>query len=211
MSGLRERAGELGTGIVEATFCFIVFFTLVMGVFEGGMYMKNDLAVANTVRAGSRALSAVGNELRADLYTLVNISRETEALNRSSIVRIVVYKPSKFGEAPSSTCKAGTPVSGVCNVYTMTSVAQAVAQVAEEADALADGRSPDPAKLVFGCKTTSPDRYWCPTTRKVTRSGTGAEYVGVWMRVNHKWVTRMFGSSATIDDQSIIRLEPRAE
>ena len=31
------------------------------------------------------------------------------------------------------------------------------------------------------------------------------------MRVKHQWVTHLFGSSATIDDQSIIRLEPRAE
>lgn len=182
-----------------------------MGIFEGGLYMRDKLAVTSSVRAGARSLSAVGNERRADLYTLVSLGREAAALNRSSVVRIVVYKPSTFGEAPTATCMAGTPVNGVCNVYTPTEITQAEAQVAEEAAALAEGRAPDPSKIIFGCGASSPDRYWCPTARKVTESGTGPDYVGVWMRVDHKWVTKLFGNAKTIDDRSVIRLEPRVE
>jgi hypothetical protein len=37
----------------------------------------------------------------------------------------------------------------------------------------------------------------------------GPNYVGVWVRVDHRWVTGMFGSSVTLTDQSVIRLEPR--
>lgn len=200
---------ELGVAIVEATFVFIVFFTLVIAIFEGGLYMKDDLAVSSSVRAGARAASAVANETRADLYTVVNLSRESTALARRDIVRVVIYKPTTFGEEPSALCKAGTPVSGVCNVYTTTEMAQAEAQVEEEAAALAEGRAPDPSKIVFGCLVNSPDRFWCPEDRKVTQTGTGPEYVGVWMRVDHKWVTKIFGNARTIEDHSVVRIEPR--
>jgi hypothetical protein len=195
--------------IVEAAFCFIIFFTLVIGVFEAGLYMEDDLAVSSSVRAGARASSALANENRADLYTLVNLTRESAALADEDIVRVVIYKPSGFGEEPSTACKNGTPVDGVCNVYTTTQMAQAVVQVEEEAEALAENRAVDPTKIVFGCRVDSPDRYWCPDTRKVTQSGTGPEYVGVWMRAEHAWVTKLFGNVKTIEDHSVVRIEPR--
>ncbi|MBX3314791.1 MAG: pilus assembly protein [Actinobacteria bacterium] len=209
VAGVPGRTRELGVAIVEATFVFIIFFTLVVAVFEGGLYMKDDLAVSSSVRAGARAASAVANENRADLYTIVNLSREATALSRNDIVRIVIYKPSGFGEAPSATCKAGTPVTGVCNVYTAANMTQAEVQVKEEAAALAEGRAPDPSKIVFGCLVDSPDRYWCPDDRKVSQTGTGPDYVGVWMRVEHKWVTKIFGNAKTIEDHSVVRIEPR--
>lgn len=206
------RSSELGASIVEATFTFLVFFTLVIAVFEGGLYMKDDLAVANTVRSGARAASATGNESRADLYTIVNMARESTALDRKDIVRIVVYKPSTFGEEPPATCKNGTPVTDVCNVYTAVEMRQAEVQVAEEAAALAENRAPDASKIVFGClNASSPDYEWCPTRRKISPTGTGPEYVGVWMRLEHRWVTKLFGNARTIEDRSIIRLEPRSE
>ena len=62
----------------------------------------------------------------------------------------------------------------------------------------------------FGCLTTqSLYRYWCPTVRNVTLSGTGSDYVGVWMKIEHPWLTKMFGTTKTLTDSSVIRLEPR--
>ena len=207
--GAAAKVRELGIGIVEASFCFIVFFTLVIAVFEGGLYMKDDLAVSSSVRAGARGASAMANENRADLYTMVNLGRESTALARADIKRIVIYKPSGFGEEPTTACKNGLPDDDVCNVYTADDLRRAEEQVEEEAAALAAGRAPDPDKIVFGCHVDSPDRYWCPEDRKVTQTGTGPEYVGVWMRVEHPWVTKLFGNAKTIEDHSVVRLEPR--
>ena len=33
--------------------------------------------------------------------------------------------------------------------------------------------------------------------------------MGVYMKVTHRWVTKIFGSTKQLTDQSIIRLEPR--
>ena len=87
---------------------------------------------------------------------------------------------------------AGTPVTGVCNVYTYADLVR--------------------PKTDFGCLAAqSLDKYWCPTTRKISLSGTGTEYVGVWMKIEHPWLTKLFGNTKTLTDSSVIRLEPRSQ
>ncbi|MCU1499356.1 MAG: hypothetical protein JWM47_3309 [Acidimicrobiales bacterium] len=207
---VHRRAQEnRGFALVEAAFVTPVFFALVFSIVEMGLAVNDYLAVSSTVRAGSRLSSASGNEPKADLYTILAVSRESSAITRSDIVRVVVYRPSAFGEEPSASCQAGTPTPGVCNVYTPADFTKAEIQVTEETQAQAQNRAINPSKVSFGCGATSPDRYWCPTTRKVTLSGTGPEYVGVWMKMDHRWITN--SGVKTLTDQSVIRLEPRVE
>lgn len=221
ISRVRARARDnRGVAVIEAAIFTPVFFALIFGVMEIGMAMNSSLALASSVKAGARLASATGNEPRADLYTMLNIARESSAINRGDIVRIVIYKPAGFGDGPSDLCKEGSPQLGECNVYNADDLRKAEVQVKEETDALAatPPRSVDSSKVFFGCKKGSPpyqqvliDNSWCPTERKVTMLGTGPEYVGVWMRIEHKWVTKMFGNAKTLESQSIIRLEPRTE
>ena len=139
----------------------------------------------------------------------MRIAKESSALNRANIDRIVIYKPTAFGQAPSATCQAGTAVANVCNVYVPADLVAAQVQVTEETLALSENRAPDASKVKFGCSVTSPDRFWCPSTRKVTQTGAGPDYVGVWMQIRHPWITKMFGTDRTLTDASVIRLEPR--
>jgi hypothetical protein len=220
-----------GVAIVEAAFVTPVFFALILGIFEGGLYMKDYLSMSNAVRAGARSASASGANGQADLYTVIDIADEAAALAGDQIQYVVVYKATGPGAGPTDVggptagCKSGQPVTGVCNVYTTADFAKARAQVAEEkAQILADeagiARTLDTNKIWFGCLTTgphanaSPDRYWCPGTRKDARSDNsraGPDYVGIWMKVNHSWVTKLFGSATTMTDQSVIQIEPRSE
>lgn len=222
---------QRGVAILEAAFITPVFFILVLGIFEAGLYMKDYLAVSNAVRAGARAASASGANGQADLYTLADIADEASALGSNQIDYVVIYKATGPGAGPTDVggptagCKSGEPVTGVCNVYRPADFAKARAQIAEEkAQAAAAeagiARTLDTQKIWFGCLTTgpnagqSPDRYWCPGTRKDARSDNnraGPDYVGVWMKVKHPWVTRMFGADTTMTDQSVIQIEPRSE
>lgn len=219
ISRLRARARDnRGVAVIEAAIFTPVFFALIFGVMEIGMAMNDSLALSSSVKAGARLASATGNEKRADLYTMLNIARESSAIDRDDIKRIVIYQPAGFGEGPSDTCKDGNPVSGVCNVYDAEDLRLAEVQVKEETDALAESRAPYLSEISFGCTKGPPsdqetlnDNYWCPKTRKVTQLDDGPEYVGVWMRVEHKWITKMFGTAKTLESQSIIRLEPRSE
>lgn len=222
-----ERAatwGERGVALVEAAFVTPVFFALVFAIIEGGLYMNSFLGVSSSVRAGARAASANGASPDADLYTLLNVSRESSALDDSQIQYVVIYKAGAFGDKPTTSCQTGTPQNNVCNVYTGADLIKAEEQVTEmtaQETAIANGqtRTLDLNKMWFGCLTTgphanlSPDRHWCPSTRIDTRNGNGGagpDYVGVYIRANHKWVTKMFGSTTVISDQSVIQIEPRA-
>jgi hypothetical protein len=220
-----------GVAVLEAAFVTPVFFILVLGIMEAGLYMKDYLAVSNAVRAGARSASASGANGQADLYTLIDIANEATGLSGDQLQYIVVYKATGPGAGPTDTggptagCKSGEPVAGVCNVYRKADIDKARTQVAEEkaqAAAVAAGvaRTVDANKIWFGCLTTgpnanqSPDRYWCPGTRKDARSDNnraGPDYVGIWMKVQHGWVTRMFGTTTTMTDQSVIQIEPRSE
>lgn len=191
ISRVRARAKDnRGVAVLEAAFVTPVFFTLIFGIVEMGLTMNDYLATANTVRAGSRVASASGDDVYADYGIIQAVDRESSALPRSSITRIVVYKATGLGQLPTATCQAGTAVTGVCNVYTAAAF--------------------DAAKSSFGCVASENlDKYWCPTTRKVTLTGTGPDYVGVWMTVRHQTLTRMFVTVQTLTDQSVIQLEPR--
>ncbi len=186
----RQRARDhRGIAVVEAAFVTPVFFFLVLGIAEIGLVMNDYLAVASTVRAGARVASASGNGIYADYGIVTAVNRESVALQRNKVKLIVVYKANAFGDAPTAACQAGTATTGVCNVYTFS-----------------DFNRP---KSDFGCRNDmNLDRYWCPTNRKVTLSGTGTEYVGVWMKIEHPWLTKMFGNTKTLTDSSVIRLEP---
>lgn len=226
---IRARAHEnRGVAIVEAAFITPVFFALVLGIMEGGLYMKDYLSMSNAVRAGARSASAAGADGEADLYTLFDISNEAAALGGNQIQYVVIYKATGPGAsltAVNATCAAGTSVNNVCNVYYPADIAKAVAQVQEvsaQADAVAAGqtRTLNADKIWFGCLTSgvhanaSPDRFWCPGTRADARTSNnkaGPDYVGVWMKVNHGWVTKMFGNTSTMTDQSVIQIEPRSE
>jgi hypothetical protein len=229
---LRARSrSHRGVAILEAAFVTPVFFVLVLGIVEGGLYMKDYLAMSNAVRAGARSASASGANGQADLYTLIDIANEATGLSADQLQYVVVYKATGPGAGPTDVggptagCKSGQPVTGVCNVYFPADITKARAQVKEEkAQAAADQagivRTIDASKIWFGCLTTgpnankSPDRYWCPGLRKDARSDNsraGPDYVGIWMKVDHGWVTRMFGSTTTMTDQSVIQIEPRSE
>ena len=65
----------------------------------------------------------------------------------------------------------------------------------------------------FDCSGTSPDRFWCPTSRKVAVGGPNGppDYIGVWIQVKYDFITGLFpGGGMTFDDTTIMRLEPRA-
>lgn len=184
------RVRERGITIVEAAFVTPVFFMMVLGLIEIGLYMNDYLAASNTVRAAARTASASGNDMYADYYVAQAIQDESSAIPLSQIQYVVVYKADGFGSPPTTACKAGTRTSGVCNVYSAADLVK--------------------VKSRWGCIAAEAlDNAWCPTTRKTSSTGTGTEYVGIYIKITHPWVTKMFGSQKDITDTSVIRLEPQ--
>jgi Flp pilus assembly protein TadG len=191
------RDRSLGAVLVEAAFVTPVFMMMVLGIMEMGLAMNDKLAIAHTVRAGTRVASASGNDSYADYGIIQAVRREAAALPDTSIIRVVVYRASRFGEAPPQACMDGTSLTPAnatapaCNVYVPSQF--------------------DDVKSRWACNVAeSLDKYWCPTSRITSRS-VGPNYVGVWMKVEHHWITQLFGDTAILTDQSVIRLEPRTK
>lgn len=229
----RRHIGQRGTSVLEAAMITPVFLLLILALADAGLYMQNYLAVSNTVRAAARAASAgdskvggVGHaQVSSDLYTVLAASRESTAIPRSRIQYIVVYKATGFGAGPTeededgvpSGCLNGVPRAGQCNVYTVADFVAAEAELAERTrhqEALETNPTDqlNMGLMRFGCGPSSPDRFWCPNTREVRLSGNGGngpDYVGVYMKIRHEWLTGIFGDGRFITDQSVVKIEPQ--
>ena len=129
-----------GVTLVEAAFVTPIFLMFIMAIAESGLFMRNYLGVANTVRAGARSASASGNDASSDLYLVNSMAQESSALPRGAIQYIVVYKATDFGAGPANEgtagvpagCLAGQPRANLCNVYTTADFVKASEQLAEK-------------------------------------------------------------------------------
>ena len=55
--------------------------------------------------------------------------------------------------------------------------------------------------------TNSIRRSWCPTTRKDVQIE--ADYLGVWIQLEHPYTFDLIGDSVTIEREAVMRLEPQ--
>lgn len=180
--------------MIEAALSGVLFFTVLLGVVEFGFAFFDYLTTSNMSRIGARTGSTLGNTSTADYQILQKLAQSTASMPTSQIQAIVIYKASGIGAAPTSGCLTGS-VSGTCNFYTAANFATAQNQ--------------------FGCGASSPDRFWCPTTRLVGASApqsgqtaTGPpDYIGVYIKVLHPNITGLFGGSFTYIDSTVIRIE----
>ncbi len=170
-------------------------FLLVFGVFEMGLGFRTYLGVSAGTNDAGRAASTFANQPDADFRMLATLERSMEAVPDDLIRHIVVFNPGAAGAqgTPTAGCQSGIPSSAPgaeCNVYTPTHFDQAL-------------WAPK-----FGCSAPdSPDRFWCPTSRDASASSLG--FVGVYIAVDHNFVTGMFGDDYIVRDTTVMRIEPR--
>jgi Flp pilus assembly protein TadG len=178
---------------VEGAIAGLLFMTVLMGVVEFGLAFFDYLTTTNMSRTGARTGSTLGNTPNADYQILQKLSQATASMPTNNIQTIVVYKATGIGAAPTAGCLTAS-VTGTCNRYTAADFSTAANQ--------------------FGCGTSSPDRYWCPTTRLIGASAPASgtvtgppDYLGVYIQVRHPNITGFFGSSFTYADSTVIRIE----
>lgn len=192
-TGARSRRGR-GASLVEASIASLMFFTVLLGLFEFGWAFRDYMTTADFARNAARAGSAAGNSGTADWSILQAAKKSNGALNNGQLQYLVVFDAgSATGTLASvnSTCLAGTSVTNVCNVYTAADLARPSSD--------------------FGCGNTAPDRFWCPSSRKVAASaasGGPPSYLGVYVKVRHSAITKALGNGVDFKDQSVLRLEP---
>jgi hypothetical protein len=234
---MRTRAarGDRGAVAVEAAIILPLLFLLIFGMLEIGSALKSYSGASNAVRAGGRMASVAANDADADQQILERMAGEATGISAGEIQYIVIWHASANGERPPPAClpaAQGAPNTssvgvsdggpavnavGACNIY------HRPADTGGAFD-LATGKGPNPAAFYFGCSspaqgTTKLDCNWPGRDRKVTVTPRTAptppsgqrspDYLGVYIKAEHDYVTGVLGDTLTITDASVNLLEPQ--
>ena len=204
MSRLRARS-DGGATLIEFAFIALLLFTLIFGIFEFGMVFRSRTTTADAAADGARTGAIQGPNQTAlsetaDYSILKSIRENTSAIDPEDITRIVVFKGSSSGAgSPASQvpagCKAGTPQVDRCNVYDPNTAFERV-------------QAGDAAYFDCASNAASPACPWNPSLRSNGPDPSDVDYLGVWIQVGHPFVTGLFGQTLTIENASVVRLEP---
>lgn len=190
--------GERGSVFVELAIVAPLIIALVLGVFEITVAWGQAQTVVQATRSGARTVTQTGQDERADQVALRSV-KATFDDRWTAIQRVVIYQSTTPDGTPPPACtNAGvtSSPSGVnCNVYVS----------ADLADVLNDSRFFNGT----GCGSGK-SANWCPSVRD--RKLNSAHWVGVWVEYEQPWLTGLFpAGSYTITEQTVMRMEPRAD
>lgn len=183
-AGPKRKRRDRAAALVEAAFVFPLLVTLVFGMLEFGLVFKNASTIAGATRSGVRTGSAAP---RVAGYDTAIQAAVTTALSSSSAtpVELWIYKadsttglPLGGSFASSSGCPAFT-----CGRWTWSA----------------------------GAWTLASATMWQPTLQSACLAPASSTYpdsLGVYVKVRHNFVTKLFGATKTLTDSAVMRLEP---
>jgi len=191
--------GDNGLAVVEFAIVVPLLGLLAAGIVEFGMAWRDNLTVSSATRSAARVVSNLGEFEGADWQGLQTLEAALSSMEHATLEGVLVYDGSATNGQPAASCfdAGGNPqasAAGNCNFYTAAMIASMTA--GDFSSAVSCG---------------SWDWYFCPITERSTSQGSLSD-VGVWVRVNRGWFTEMFpGDGITIDDQTVMRVEPATE
>jgi len=188
----RRLRGDRGAIIAEAALLTPFFVTLMFGMLEFGGAFRDYLTSSNAATAGARTAAIEGNTDDADYWILKAVYNASTAMPTGQILEIQIFKSAYNSSGPPSSCTAATH----CNDYTGSTLTTYLKSTTE------------PLAFSNTCTSASPDGNWCPNTRNVDIEST-PDYIGIYLKVTHPWITGLFGSSITLTQTSVIQLEPQ--
>lgn len=186
---------ERGTVVVEFAFLLPLLALMAFGVMEFGLALQDRMAVQSATRTGARVGSAAGRAVEADMSLLLGVGSALNDIGLGNVEWVLVYRSSTAdGSVPAGCMNPPRSMGGSCNAYTGAQLREVV-----------EGTAPS---SWFGCGGGSLDLSWCPAGRQ-TIQAVGADHLGVWVRARRSTLTGFFGSTLTMTDRSVMRLEPQ--
>lgn len=186
---LRTRS-QRGAVMVEAAMVLPVMIFIVVGIIEFGMLFTSYSTSTASTRSGARlaatAYAQAGAVTSAQNTALTQIALSTSAdlkvLTNGTPVGMAVYKVNPLSSD-------GAPLGGY------------------PGDAMAGG-----------CTSSCVKFTWNPTTKSMTQTtgswtnadacGVTVDTIGVFVQVQHKYITGFFGTTRTVTGHTVMRLEP---
>lgn len=195
---------QRGASLAETAIVSLLVFSLIFAILEFALVFRDYLTVGDAVGDAARMGAVVGPDEDPDTganadFEIVRTLRDGLAeIPLANIERIVIFDALSSGaddpldQIPAA-CRAGTPVAGRCNVY-------------EPAASFVAAQTPDVS--YFACSGTGPACAWPATSRDDGPDADTIDYIGVYVRVRHDYLTGIIGSGLTIERATVVRLEP---
>lgn len=192
--GARGRRDE-GAAAVEFAIVSLLLFTIVFGIIEFSLLLRDHVAATSAVRTGARIAAA---SPAAGKCTPVNgttcpssrppalaqaaadaIQRQGTALPRNSIDELWVYKANASGMPGTATTWASATCSTNCVKYRWVDA---------------------------NARFTYQSGTW--DTSQVNACIGSSDAVGVYLKATHTFLTGLFGSTAGVSDFAVMQFEP---
>jgi hypothetical protein len=194
-----------------------LFMYVLFGMAEMGLFFRTYITIGAALADGSRQGAILGSSLDVDYQIIQAVKRDLTAVPRSDIKVLVVYRA---GTA-STTNAAATPAPAACTQPAAATPVSLIstANFCSAYTVATDWNATD--TRFYTCQTT-PTPYqnrsagWCPTNRfaAATASGTTPkgppDYIGIYLRVNHTYLTGLFGRTKVAEQTMVTRLEPQS-
>jgi Flp pilus assembly protein TadG len=212
--------GDQGAVFAEFVLVLPMLITVLMGVFEFGMAwrVRNDLQSA--LRVGLRIDANSGNNPLADWNTVLALQANLTRVPNLQIDYLIVFKgsvtPGTTTTVPAACLTAAEGlvaatatatgqygVSGSCNIFTRKMIA---------------GTTSTPVGApAYNCTANDApssawDGKWCPKGRQTgmdANATNGPDAIGLYARYRYSTYSRLIGTSITLTDSAVGRLEPR--
>ena len=198
--------GDVGTAIIETALVTVALFTVLLGIVEAGYMYRDYQITSDSASDGSRVGALLGpnpgeDGASADYHIIRALRDATGSMAPEWVERIVIFKgvaPTGAGAGSPAAqvpapCKAGTPLPDRCNVYNDPYEAFVAVETGDVE--------------YFACPGTGPACSWPAADRRDGPTVSAIEYVGVWIRVQRPYLTKFFGSTLTLEDASVTRIE----
>ena len=192
---VRRCAGDNGTALVEAAFITPVFLYFIFGLLEFGLLFAKYQALSNMTVYGARAAAINGKSDTSDYYILQAVKNAHGFANINDITRVIVWHAVTAYSTTPATCLSGvgSSTSPECNIYTPASFSLPITD------------------FNYSIDFSAPDQNWPGNNRKdVNIWPAGADFVGITVVYNHKWLTGLFGTNKQLTDTSVFRIEPHS-
>lgn len=180
------RGTDRGAVLIEAAIVFPVVMVLLFGIIEYGFVFKDSLTVTSATRSGARTAASQAKYTTFFDAAQGAVGAAMSALPDDGPQELWIFKAGPNGRPVVSGGAEAPDFSvpcSICTRYTWNSATRSWTEVA----------STWPVSSQNACASTSVD----------------PDAVGVYLKAKHDYFTRLFGSTRTLTDSTVMRLEPR--
>jgi hypothetical protein len=183
MKSRGRRGGERGAVLVETAILIPVIVMITFGLIEFSMVYQSSSTGAAAARAGARTASAEAKLPNYATDAAAAAATALKTIGSEEPVELWVYKGNTAGY-PEPNGNTGFSVCAAnCIKYPW-----------------------DPLLKKFD--TASPSGGGWPYTSQQACDVANWDSVGVYIKLSHKFLTNLFGSTITLTDHAVFRLEP---